>query len=82
MAPDLIPAGRVEQRPGDRVILPPSIQENSDVERHDLVALALEFLGAAGETATDFVLDVAQAFARADLGFLGHRSSLEWTAEE
>ena len=45
----------------------------ADVQRHDLVALALELLRAAGEPATDLVLDVTQAFARADLGFLGHR---------
>ena len=44
----------------------------ADVQRHDLVALALELLGATSEPATDLVLDVAQAFAGADLGFLGH----------
>jgi hypothetical protein len=47
----------------------------ADVERHDFVALALELLGAPGETSTNLVLDVAQAFAGADLGFLGHRDS-------
>ena len=48
----------------------------ADVQRHDLVALALELLGATGETSADLVLDVAQAFAGADLGFLGHRRSI------
>ena len=36
----------------------------------DLVALAFELMGATSETAPDLVLDVTQAFARADLGFL------------
>src|SRR6187455_3494825 len=47
----------------------------ADVERHDFVALALELLGAPRETSANLVLDVAQALAGADLGFLGHRDS-------
>ena len=51
----------------------PKARRVADVQRNDLVPLALELLGATGEAATDLVFDVAQAFAGTDLGFLGHR---------
>ena len=49
----------------------------ADVQRDDLVALALELLGATSEPAADLVLDVAQAFAGTNLGFLGHAATVK-----
>jgi hypothetical protein len=53
----------------------------ADVERHDLVTLAFELLCATGETPAYLVLDVAQAFTRTNLGFLGHKFRLVGAGE-
>ena len=42
----------------------------ADVQRNDFVALTLELLGSTGQASSNLVFDVAQAFTRANLGFL------------